>query len=487
MHKHSKHTSNSEQVPRMFNITGLHAIAVVLATVFVTCSTLSGYGNDLPGTGITYTNEPLTAFPGAEGFGRYAEGGRGGDVYYVSNLDDSGPGSLRYGIETADGPRTILFVVSGTIFLDSRLVVDKSYITIAGQTAPGDGITIANYELRVETDHIIIRYIRSRLGDVKRNEDNAIRIDKGTNIILDHVSASWGLNRSLTTSSPAYERADEVDLITIQWSIISEGLYETHHRKSPRGYGGVINSSRESLHHNLYAHNRTRSPKISHKNYIQADFHNNVIYNWGTNNHYDGSLAHVNWINNYYKPGPATTSQVRQRIFLIENRNQYDPERWPTPEEDKGVLPQFYIEGNYMEGNPEVSQNNWKGVEFARNAGPELRVVHPHNFPQISYQKSPREAYEAVLARAGASLVRDPIDKRIIEEVRNGTATFGGAYGEKSGIIDSQDDVGGWPVLRSAEVPVDSDGDGMPDWWKIAHGLNPNDPAEGNRDRNGDG
>ena len=140
-----------------------------------------------------------------------------------------------------------------------------------------------------------------------------------------------------------------------------------------------------------------------------------------------------------------------------------------------------------MEGNPEVSQNNWKGVEFARNAGPELRVVHPHNFPQISYQKSPREAYEAVLARAGASLVRDPIDKRIIEEVRNGTATFGGAYGEKSGIIDSQDDVGGWPVLRSAKVPVDSDGDGMPDWWKIAHGLNPNDPAEGNRDRNGDG
>ena len=439
---------------------------------------------------IPSTAAQQPAFPGAEGFGRYAEGGRGGDVYKVTNLNDSGPGSLRYGIESADGPRTIVFGVSGTIFLESGLRLENPYTTIAGQTAPGGGITLATHQFTIAADHVIVRYMRFRLGDLAgpTSSRSPIRIASGTNIIVDHVSASWGINETLSTSSPSYAAVDDIDLVTIQWSMITEGLYESVHPKGRRAYGGVIRARRESLHHNLYAHNNARSPKIAWRSYIQADFRNNVIYNWGNNPHYDGSLAHVNWVNNYSKPGPATPTRTRQRIFQIENKAHYDPERWAAPDGDEEITPHFYIEGNYMEGSPGVTADNWNGgVSFALGGSPEHRAHEPHNYPIISYEKSPLEAYKAVLAHSGASLYRDAVDRRIIEEVRNGTATFGGVYGERSGIIDSQDDVGGWPDLISTEPPVDSDGDGMPDWWEIEHGLDPNDPAEGNRDRNGDG
>lgn len=425
------------------------------------------------------------AFPGAEGFGRYAQGGRGGDVYYVTHLHDSGPGSLRYGIETANGPRTILFTISGTIFLENRLAVDKPFITIAGQTAPGDGITIANHSFRVQADHVIIRFIRFRLGDAVSQKENrfmrSLRIFSGSNIIIDHCSVSWSPEVNL-------QAFRESDLVTIQWSMITESLYDAGHRKGGRAYGGVIQARRESQHHNLYAHHNARSPKISWRHHIQVDFRNNVIYNWGSLNNYDGALAHVNWVNNYYKAGPATPPDMLNSIFHIWDRIRYDPLEWPVPEVDKGFTPQFYIEGNYVEGYPEISTDNWAGgVRYGYGAGPELRVSEPHPFPQISYETDARNAYERVLARSGASLARDSIDNRIIDEVRQGTATFGGNYGELSGIIDSQDDVGGWPDLRSTDPPVDSDGDGMPDWWEIQHGLDPFDPADGNYDRKNDG
>jgi len=428
----------------------------------------------------------VPAFPGAEGFGRYAQGGRGGDVYYVTKLEDTGPGSLRYGVETAEGPRTILFKVSGTITLESPLEVEKPYITIAGQTAPGDGITLRDHQLTLMNDHIIVRFIRSRMGDRRGHAGTAVRIHRGRNVILDHVSASWGINETLSTSAPPADASEEsgpgdVDLITIQWCLVSESLYDSHpfNEKTERAYGGVIRGRRESLHHNLYAHHNWRSPKIAWRGHSQVDFRNNVIFNAPTRANHDGSNAHANWVNNYYKPGPNTGTPDPYIIYEIWNHEPMDGRESHTP--------QFYVAGNHVEGHPEVTADNRRGVGFSRGAGPESLLEAPHEYPAISYARTAQEAYPLVLERAGASLARDAIDRRIVEEARHGTATHGGAKGAGSGIIDSQDDVGGWPELRSLEPPLDSDGDGLPDWWKEAHGLDPNDPAEGNRDRTGDG
>lgn len=470
------------------------------STLFILVSTLvwinsSNTTNNSPMENLSENTGRLPAFPGAEGFGRFAVGGRGGDVYHVTNLKDSGPGSLRYGVESASGPRTIIFGISGTIFLESTMLIDKSYLTIAGQTAPGDGITIANDEFRITASNVIVRYIRVRLGDRydlqsagSNRSKSAFRIHSGANIIVDHVSASWGTNESLSTSSPSYGSVDVIDSVTIQWSIVSESLDDSHHTGGPHGFGGVIRSKHESLHHNLYAHHHSRTPKIAWRSHIKADFRNNVIYNWGSNNNYDGSSAHANWVSNYYKPGPATNENVRHRIFRIDNKKD---QRIASGIDETA---RFYIEGNYVEGFPEISTDNWAGgVEFGGDPGfyeDQNRAHVPFDYPQISYERTAKQAYEAVLAGAGASLARDAIDRRIIEEVRTGTATYGvnNRYGKgPHGIIDSQDDVGGWPELMSDEPAVDSDGDGMPDWWEQEHGLNPLNPEDRNHDGNGDG
>ncbi len=287
----------------------LGGLAVLVAAAGLFASVVSHAEEELPAAEEGRT----PAFPGAEGFGRYAEGGRGGDVYYVENLNDSGPGSLRYGIETADGPRTVMFKVSGNISLESPLEIDKPHITIAGQSAPGDGVTLRDDQLTVNNDHIIIRFIRSRMGDRRGHARSPIRVQAGRNIILDHVSASWGINETLSTSSPAYDSVrhsepGDIDLITIQWCIVSEGLYDSHafNEKTERAYGGVIRGRRESLHHNLYAHHNWRSPKVAWRSHSQVDFRNNVIFNAPSQANHDGSNDYVNWVNNYYKPGPNT-------------------------------------------------------------------------------------------------------------------------------------------------------------------------------------
>lgn len=427
--------------------------------------------------------EPLhPAFPGAEGFGKFAQGGRGGDVYYVTNLNDSGPGSLREGIQTASGPRTILFAVSGTIALESRLAINRSFITIAGQSAPGDGITLKNYELRVNADHVIIRFIRSRLGDQADGSTmDAIRVHRGSNIILDHCSASWSVDETLSSSD------GQVDLLTVQWCMVTESMDDSIHPEGPHGMGGVLRADRQSYHHNLFAHHHSRTPKIGWRSYMQVDFRNNVIYNWGGNNNYDGSSAHANWTKNFYRPGPATRPNVENQIFRVDNKEEG---RISFGIEETA---QFYIEENHMEGNRIISENNWLGVRYGGEPGyneGNVRVHEPFDYPAISYEKTALEAYEAVLRHAGASLVRDAVDIRVIEETASGTATYGtnNRYGVgPHGIIDSQNDVGGWPELRSLEPPADTDGDGMPDWWEIEHGLDPEDPADGNLDRNEDG
>ncbi len=442
-----------------------------------------------------HRNSGLPAFPGAEGFGRYARGGRGGDVYYVTSLEDAGPGTLRDAIRSADGPRTVLFAVSGTISLKSALVVDKPYITIAGQTAPGDGITLRDHELRIFADHVIVRYLRSRLGDRLGHSASAIRIGAGRDIILDHVSASWGINETLSTSSPAYpnvqaSEAGDIDRITIQWCLIAEGLYASHpfQGKTRRAYGGVIRSRRESLHHNLYAHHNWRSPKVAWRAHSQVDFRNNVIYNAPSRANHDGANSYVNWVDNYYKPGPNTGTPDRYVIYEIWNRAP-DP-RTARLSDHHDKTPQFFIRGNFVEGYPEISADNWSGVTYSQGASvSEVRVDVPHDYPWLAEERTAEEAYPAVLESAGASMVRDAIDQRIVREVRSGAATYGGVRGAGSGIIDSQDDVGGWPELRTERLPdwIDTNGNGLPDWWTRARGLNPDDGQIAQLDGTGNG
>jgi pectate lyase len=407
------------------------------------------------------------AFPGAEGFGRYASGGRGGDVYHVTNLQDSGAGSLRDGIQSAHGPRTIVFDRSGTIALESPLVINRSHLTIAGQTAPGDGITLRNHVLKIAADHVIVRFIRSRLGDLGGKSQDAISVTAGKNIILDHCSASWGIDECLSAQS------DVVDLLTVQWCMVTEGLDRSIHEKGAHGKGTIIGSLRQSFHHNLWVHQMDRSPKVSWRHFCQADVRNNVMYNWGGASCHDASHSHVNWVANYYKPGPATANGVRSCIFEI----------WNQPAEGVKEDALLYIVGNHIEGLPEISADNWAGgVHFRDGTGLKNRASQPFPFPKISYETNAIDAFPRVLAAAGASLSRDAVDQRNAEEVRTGKPRFG-----RNGIIDSQKDVGGWPELRSLPAPQDSDRDGMPDAWEKKHGLDANHPADRNSDRDHDG
>jgi hypothetical protein len=409
----------------------------------------------------------VLAFPGADGYGKYTSGGRGGRLIAVTNLNDSGPGSLRAAIEE-DGPRTIVFRVSGTIVLESDLVIENGDLTVAGQTAPGDGITIRDYKTQIVADNVILRFLRFRLGDESRHVDDALGANGARNVIIDHCSMSWGIDEVASF----YDNEN----FTLQWSIISESLYNSYHPKGNHGYGGIWGGAGASFHHNLLAHHSSRNPRF-HGGRSAAtaddelvDFRNNVIYNWGFQASYGGENGRQNVVANYYKPGPATT---RSHYFL-ERYN--DEGRW-------------YVTENVLEGNFEVTGDNWRGV-----IGPspdEGRSESPFSFV-IDTTKSPHDAYKDVLRYAGAVLPeRDAVDARIVDEVRNGIATFSGssyAQDQRSitgevphGIIDSQSDVGGWPIPRGAPAPVDSDGDGIPDEWEIANGLDPEDPDDGRR------
>ena len=253
-----------------------------------------------------FGQEPLLAFPTAEGYGKYTVGGRGGKVYEVTNLNDSGEGSLREAIN-ASGPRTVVFRVSGTIDLKSALKIKNPYITIAGQTAPGQGICIKRYPLNIDADEVIIRHIRVRLGDETGDEADAIGCRYHKNFILDHVSASWSIDETMSIY--------HCENVTIQWCMITESLYNSNHSKGAHGFGGIWGSNHSTYHHNLIAHHSSRNPRwASGAGY--NDYRNNVIYNWGYNSCYGGekvqvgsentyNFFEVNMVSNYYKPGPA--------------------------------------------------------------------------------------------------------------------------------------------------------------------------------------
>lgn len=394
---------------------------------------------------VSSETQTLPAFPGAEGGGMYTTGGRGGDTIYVTTLNDSGPGSLREAVAKSDA--TIVFEVGGTIHLKTPLKITGSNLTIAGQTAPGEGITISDYTTSFSGDNLIIRYLRFRLGDRYVSEDDAFGGRNHKNIIIDHCSFSWSVDEVLSV----YDNENT----TIQWSIVSESMLMTTHFKGRHGYGGIWGGKNATFHHNLIAHNASRNPRLpgkSPEDYV--DFYNNVIYNWGFFSAYGGEVGQYNIRNNYYKYGPNTYRTVRDNVF----QEVYEGSK-------------IYIGGNYVDGSEAVTSDNWKGVPIVNNSASKLS--EPLVMPNFSAPESAVSAYENVLEGAGAILPRrDSVDARIVRDAAERTGEH----------INSQKEVGGYPEFASVMSELqDDDRDGMPNEWESQHGLNPNDPS----DRNG--
>ncbi len=423
--------------------------------------------------GFISRSQPL-AFPGAEGGGKYTTGGRGGKVLLVENLNDSGDGSFRMAVE-ARGPRTVIFRISGTIELEKPIYIKNDSITIAGQSAPGDGICLKNYGILVEASNVIIRYIRVRPGDSAGEENDAISGIGQKNIIVDHCSFSW----SNDETASFYDNTN----FTLQWCIISESLNKSVHQKGEHGYGGIWGGNNASFHHNLLSDHTSRNPRFCGSRYTnlpeneKTDFRNNVIYNWGNNSVYGGEEGYYNIVKNYYKPGPATSRSSWKRILEL-TLNFYDEKYNPDP---LGAG-KFYIKGNMMEGHPDVTRDNWKwgvqGPGVTKTLKSKARLTFPVSVTRIKTQSS-FAACRDVLYEAGASLSRDSVDLRIIEETWSGIEKFGETFrGGRRGIIDSPFTVGGWPYLRQGNPPVDTDRDGMPDDWETKKRLNPLEPLD---------
>lgn len=406
----------------------------------------------------------VVSFPGAEGFGKFTAGGRGGRVIYVTNLNDSGVGSFRDAC-MQQGVRNILFKLSGNIFLKTSLTIISGDLTIAGQTAPGDGICIAGADVNIKADNVIIRFMRFRMGDINKIEADSFGGLRNKNCMIDHCSISW------STDECASFYGNEN--FTMQWCIVSESLAKSVHQKGPHGFGGIWGGINASFHHNLLAHHSSRNPRFG--NLVEnrnMDFRNNVVYNWGYNSAYGGEGGEQNYVANYYKPGPATRLNVKNRLLQITKNTT----------QNYGT---FYVSGNVMEDDKKVTKDNWKGVVISRgetdkddNSDKQLlkksRADRPFYFEPIPLQKA-EKAYDMVLQYAGAFLKRDSVDLRIINEVKTGTAKFGKWFdGGGKGIIDSQEQVGGWPELKTLPTPMDTDCDGMPDEWeKKNKPLNP--------------
>lgn len=427
----------------------------------------------------------IPAFPGAWGGGMFTTGGRGGKVFAVTNLDDSGQGSLRAALE-AEGPRIVVFQVAGTIKIKKDLNINHPDITIAGQSAPGDGICIAG-TLNINTHNVIVRHIRVRRGvPVGGQGDDNIGGNPDHHIIIDHCSTSWGMDENISLyrqMRPSLDGSKRIKVpaenITIQWTISSEALDARGH-----AFGGTWGGNPSTFHHNLFACNTARNPSIGMSG--DFDFRNNVIFNWGHRSMDGGDeTSQVNVINNYYKPGPATKEKIRAVFARIEQRSMYSPGsawaegEWYAKAENRPG--KWYVAGNIMHGNKELINNNWAGMQ-----GPEK--IARVNTPFVGWPVAPHEtadaAYQSVLAKVGATLPkRDAVDIRVTEMVRYGKTTT------ETGILKDISEVGGYPNLTydATKVLVDTDGDGMPDTWEEKYNLDSKNSSDGAIDSDDDG
>lgn len=436
----------------------------------------------------------VPAFPGAEGWGRYTTGGRGGTVYYITSLDDNpdnpAAGTLRYAINQS-GARTILFSVSGTIHLKSRLNIQNGDLTIAGQSAPGDGICIANFPVSISANNVIMRFIRVRMGDeLITDADGADALDgRGLKrVIVDHCSCSWSTDECVSF----YGDED----FTLQWCIISESLKVSKHTKGSHGYGGIWGGHHASFHHNFLVHHSSRTPRLGAfygacDGQEDNDLRNNVLYNHGGNGCYGAEGMRGNIVNCYYKPGPASQTGERRGQIIAIGFNSGDPlrPRWG----------QWYVSGNVINsansGVPtnyyekRTTNDNWTyGVlpfinrdSITATELTNLKATAPFDPGEVTTHTA-EEAYKKVLAYSGCSLLRDTIDKRLVNEAKTGTTTFTESRSTTPlpGFIDTPEDLRPanadstwtpWPVLTSTAPPKDTDQDGIPDNWEDAHGL----------------
>lgn len=505
-----------------------------------------------------YADE-LPAFPGAEGFGMYVTGGRGGAVYHVTKLDDDGSeGTFRWACNKS-GVRTIVFDVNGTIFLKSALQLKNGNVTIAGQTAPGDGICIADYPFTINSDNVILRFLRFRCGnrEVAHHEGDGLGAMDRKNIIVDHCSVSWSIDECLSVYGSKN--------LTVQWCIASQSLKKSGHSKGSHGYGGNWGGSGATYHHNLLAHHDSRVPRLGPRPSTQTDermdMRNNVMYNWGGNGCYGGEGMNVNIVNNYYKPGPTTrkrSSTIQHRIaapgirtvdYCLDKALLATRYKTATGEactssnisgsgaagkcyvtikgtkfeiDMSGTLPtinvngttvnvpwnswgkmlhvwcKLYVDGNYNPESDAMNKDNFKygvtdqidknGNDGTYPGDAAIKLDAPMTFAAVTTH-SAEVAYERVLDYAGASLHRDALDAVMVSDTREGKATYTGS-GNTGGIINSQDDTkpadapadwSPWPTLATdATINVtDTDGDGIPDYWEDANGLNKSDASDG--------
>ena len=465
---------------------------------------------------------PVPAFPGAEGFGRYTHGGRGGKVYHVTTLEDNEQeGSFRYAC-TRKGARIIVFDVCGTIYLKSQLNVNNDSCTIAGQTAPGDGICIADFPFCIRADQVIVRYMRFRCGNrtVKKQEGDSFSAMDHKNIIVDHCSMSWSVDEACSFYGCTNS--------TLQWCIIAQSLVNAGHSKGSHGYGGNWGGSGATFAHNLMAHHANRMPRMNPRVHTQADermdLRNNVFYNWGGDGCFGGEAMDVNIVNNYYKPGPGTIRGA-DRIAMpgIRTTAYCAVTEWNddhTPAKGNHWLKtwhrwgHFYVKGNFNSKYPAVTSNNWllgisKQIATSGNDGTAtpttldtIQARRPMVFPYTTTW-SAEDAYERVLSFAGCCKVTykhkneegtkgyalswDSYDKTIIEDVRNGAATYTGRDSQSGllqtpGFINTQSEAGGWPVLDATKTEIarasaDRDKDGIPDYYEknyFGGNVNPN-------------
>lgn len=450
------------------------------------------------------------AFPGAEGWGRHATGGRGGRVVFVTNTQDYTSsetpieGSFRAAMHSeGNDPITVVFRTSGRIDLKEVLKVTRGNITIAGQTAPGDGICLSGRRIYFSGENYIIRYLRFRAGDENVSNESSLDIENARNVIVDHCSMSWSVEENVTMYDNKYT--------TMQWCILSEPLYKNCHGKGSRGYGAQWGGEHSTYHHNLIAHCMSRAPRLNgvrddsegHDYQVTQEVVNNVIYNWGKKeavyggelySSREGAYCHNILLNNYYKPGPATW-KIKERWFA---RLTYSAGSSHAAEGKYGL---WYVDGNYMEPQPDrtnptndyhkgdytlINEDNWhnsnttnkdKALDL-QNSQYEADTIFQRLYEQPTELSgvtitSAAEAYEAVLQGAGCRLPRlDAIDARIIDEAAGRVApAYGTSYGSGTGIIDSQVDVGGYPQYNTTAAPTDDDNDGMADEWEAAQGV----------------